>query len=54
LFKAVLGTQAAGGAWSSSGYPLLIRSAIEGSCDILILIKFQKGRPPEEAGAAAD
>jgi MFS family permease len=39
---------------SSFGWPLLIGGTIKGVYDILLLIKFQKVRPPEEAGAAAD
>ncbi|MBV8334815.1 MAG: MFS transporter [Alphaproteobacteria bacterium] len=39
---------------SSFGWPLLIGGVIKGAYDILLLIKFQKVRPPEEAGAAAD
>jgi predicted MFS family arabinose efflux permease len=39
---------------SSFGWPLLIGGVIKGVYDILLLIKFQKVRPPEEAGAAAD
>src|SRR5262252_5890026 len=39
---------------SSFGWPLLIGGIIKGVYDILLLIKFQKVRPPEEAGAAAD
>jgi len=38
---------------SSFGWPLLIGGLIKGVYDILLLIKFQKVRPPEEAGAAA-
>jgi predicted MFS family arabinose efflux permease len=37
---------------SSFGWPLLIGGLIKGAYDILLLIKFQKVRPPEEAGAA--
>jgi MFS family permease len=36
---------------SSFGWPLVIGGAIKGVYDILLLIKFQKVRPPEEAGA---
>src|SRR6516162_1096664 len=36
------------------GWPLLIGGVIKGVYDILLLIKFQKVRPPEEAGAAAE
>jgi len=39
---------------STFGWPLLIGGIIKGVYDILLLIKFQKVRPPEEAGAAAD
>jgi MFS family permease len=39
---------------SSFGWPLLIGGLIKGVYDIILLIKFQKVRPPEEAGAAAD
>jgi MFS family permease len=39
---------------SSFGWPLLVGGLIKGVYDILLLIKFQKVRPPEEAGAAAD
>jgi MFS family permease len=39
---------------SAFGWPLLIGGVIKGIYDILLLIKFQKVRPPEEAGAAAD
>jgi hypothetical protein len=39
---------------SSFGWPLLIGGVINGVYDILLLIKFHKMRPPEEAGAAAD
>jgi hypothetical protein len=35
-------------------WPLLIGGVIKGVYDILLLIKFQKVRPPEEAEAAAD
>ncbi len=35
---------------SSFGWPLLIGGIIKGVYDILLLIKFQKVRPPEEAG----
>src|SRR5216683_4146431 len=34
-------------------WPLVIAGVIKGVYDILLLIKFQKVRPPEEAGAAA-
>ena len=33
---------------SSFGWPLLIGGVIKGTYDILLLIKFQKVRPPEE------
>ena len=39
---------------STFGWPLLIGGVIKGVYDILLLIKFQKVRPPEEAGAADD
>jgi hypothetical protein len=39
---------------STFGWPLLIGGVIKGVYDILLLIKFRKVRPPEEAGAAAD
>src|SRR5215471_8313137 len=39
---------------STFGWPLLIGGVIKGVYDILLLIKFQKVRPPEEAGAAAE
>ena len=35
------------------GWPLLIAGMVKGTCDILLLIKFQKVRPPEEAAASA-
>jgi MFS family permease len=38
---------------STFGWPLLIAGMIKGTYDILLLIKFQKVRPPEEAGVAA-
>ena len=34
---------------SSFGWPLAIGGVIKGVYDILLLIKFQKVRPPEEA-----
>ena len=34
---------------SSFGWPLVIGGVIKGVYDILLLIKFQKVRPPEEA-----
>ncbi len=37
---------------SSFGWPLLIGGIVKGVYDILLLIKFQKVRPPEEAVAA--
>src|SRR5215510_10232001 len=39
---------------STFGWPLLIGGVIKGVYDILLLIKFQKVPPPEEAGAAAN
>jgi MFS family permease len=36
---------------SSFGWPLVIGGVIKGGYDILLLIKFQKVRPPEEAAA---
>jgi MFS family permease len=39
---------------STFGWPLLIAGAIKGAYDILLLIKFQKVRPPEEARAAGN
>jgi hypothetical protein len=38
---------------STFGWPLLIAGMVKGSYDILLLIKFQKVRAPEEAGAPA-
>ena len=38
---------------STFGWPLVIAGLIKGIYDILLLIEFQKFRPPEEAGAAA-
>jgi MFS family permease len=38
---------------SSFGWPLVIAGVITGIYDILLLIKFQKVRPPEETGVAA-
>jgi len=38
---------------STFGWPLLIAGMVKGTYDILLLIKFQKVRPPEEAGAPA-
>ena len=37
---------------STFGWPLLIAGMVKGTYDILLLIKFQKVRPPEELGAA--
>jgi MFS family permease len=37
---------------SPFGWPLLIGGVIKGAYDVLLLIKFQKVRPPEEAKAA--
>ena len=39
---------------STFGWPLLIAGAIKGVYDILLLIKFQKVRPPEEARVAGN
>lgn len=39
---------------STFGWPLVIGGVIKGIYDILLLIRFHKVRPPEEAGAAAD
>src|SRR5271170_4760313 len=39
---------------SSFGWPLVIGGVIKGVYDILLLIKFQKVRPPEEARAAGN
>ena len=33
---------------SSFGWPLLIAGVVKGTYDILLLVKFQKVRPPEE------
>jgi MFS family permease len=38
---------------SAFGWPLVIAGVIKGVYDILLLLKFQKVRPPEEVGAAA-
>jgi len=38
---------------STFGWPLLIAGLVKGAYDILLLIKFQKVRPPEEIRAAA-
>ena len=40
--------------FSSFGWPLVIGGVIKGVYDILLLIKFQKVRPPEEARAAGN
>ncbi|HYP37644.1 MAG TPA: MFS transporter, partial [Stellaceae bacterium] len=37
---------------STFGWPLLIAGIVKGTYDILLLIKFQKVRPPEEVSAA--
>jgi MFS family permease len=37
---------------STFGWPLLIAGVVKGAYDILLLIKFQKVRPPEEVSAA--
>jgi hypothetical protein len=37
---------------STFGWPLLIAGVVKGTYDILLLIKFQKVRPPEEVSAA--
>jgi predicted MFS family arabinose efflux permease len=39
---------------STFGWPLLIGGVVKGAYDILLLIKFQKVRPPEEISVAAD
>jgi predicted MFS family arabinose efflux permease len=39
---------------STFGWPLLIGGIIKGVYEIVLLIRFQKVRPPEEVGAAAD
>jgi predicted MFS family arabinose efflux permease len=39
---------------SSFGWPLLIGGVVKGVYDILLLVKFQKVRPPEEVGAVAE
>jgi hypothetical protein len=36
---------------STFGWPLLIAGIVEGTYDILLLIKFQNVRPPDEAAA---
>ena len=38
---------------STFGWPLLIAGVVKGTYDILLLIKFQRVRPPEEAAAGA-
>jgi predicted MFS family arabinose efflux permease len=38
---------------SSFGWPLLIGGVIKGTYDILLLVKYQKIRPPEEAASPA-
>jgi predicted MFS family arabinose efflux permease len=38
---------------SSFGWPLLIGGIVKAAYDILLLVKFQKVRPPEEQGGAA-
>jgi hypothetical protein len=40
-------------ALSSFGWPLVIGGTVKAVYDILLLIKFQKVRPPEEAGAVS-
>src|SRR5947207_5048239 len=39
---------------SSFGWPLLIGGIVKGAYDILLLIKFQKVRPPEEQGGETE
>jgi predicted MFS family arabinose efflux permease len=39
---------------SAFGWPLLIGGAVKAVYDILLLIRFQKVRPPEEVRASAD
>ncbi|HYM74093.1 MAG TPA: MFS transporter [Stellaceae bacterium] len=39
---------------SSFGWPLLIAGAVKGTYDLLLLAKFQKVRPPEEASLAVN
>src|SRR5689334_22866284 len=39
---------------SAFGWPLVVGGVVKGSYDILLLARFQKVRPPEEAGAASD
>ena len=41
-------------ALSPFGWPLLIGGAVKALYDILLLVNFQKVRPPEEAGASAN
>jgi hypothetical protein len=36
---------------STLGWPLLIAGMVKGTYDILLLIKFQKVRPPEDVAA---
>ena len=38
---------------SPFGWPLLIGGAVKGVYDILLLLRFQRVRPPEEVGSAA-
>jgi len=38
---------------SSFGWPLIIGGALKAAYDLLLLLKFRKLRPPEEAGAVA-
>jgi predicted MFS family arabinose efflux permease len=38
---------------SPFGWPLVIGGVVKGSYDILLLVKFQKIRPPEETGPPA-
>jgi len=38
---------------STFGWPLLIAGIVKGTYDILLLIKFQRVRPPEEVAAGA-
>ena len=39
---------------STFGWPLVIAGIVKGIYDLLLLARFQKVRPPEEAPAAAD
>jgi predicted MFS family arabinose efflux permease len=39
---------------STFGWPLVIAGVVKGTYDLLLLAKFQKVRPPEEASEAAD